>query len=1109
MPQKIERVVILGGGVGALCAAVGLTEVNKKRRSNKSSEPLYDIHLYQRGWRLGGKCASGRNEELGQRIEEHGLHIWAGFYTEAFSVMKTVINDLNERGLNENGAMSLENLFKRQNMILFRDRQVTDRLVTLPLYFQPNSSQPDAFPGVNSLWLQRDAFPSPSTVLSRITELLKVALGISGEFKNLPADLQNGLSMLEELPDELISELIELWEKTQNEDSKLHPVIEFLDFFINDEKIQSVNSLYTVSELATLVFEWTQTHRNQLVKLNPQMSMLVQVAEFVIASIVQSIKYNAIRIGPDGKLQTEFTRIDNWDIKAFLEEFDPILADNSVLLALFDYAFAFKDGDFNSPTASACSVLEAMIQLMLGYREGFFFKGLRGMGDILGTPIFKYLVANGTTFHFFHEVKELVPTQDGMKVDSIHLLKQAKVSGDNLYDPLVTVSSEAGSGFEPFDCWPSEPLWDQLENPDKTVDYESIYGPQPEAADSLVLERTKTLGDGGFDHVIFGISAGALNSLCPKMFEQKPWWKGTLGQMQTTRTQAFQVWFNEDMKTLNSALSPSIPDEPFFGNPADNIGPIVALCPEPFDTYSDMSQTLPAEAWPSSLRPKNVAYFCSPMKDKKIGGAPNDQTQANSLVESEARKWLDTNGPMLFPGLFQNDTDQNLNTAAIHFDPAGCDQVSDPLGQQYFRANIDPSERYVLSPPGNLNMRTESWNTGYSNLSFAGDWTKVAHINAGCVECAAMSGLDAAAALSREPITAETASEQVDVNKTFIEYGYTLYPPPAKAVSKNSWFHGFVFEAQREKLHDFLDKFLNRAAGYKRFQPIGEALSQVSNTFTSLAEIFEPLRDKIVLAISRNPDFSSPLSGYDFGAIAENDIGFWIPVAEFTRDNRMPIGYGMVPVYLFVDRGYAMICGRELWGMPKQYAEMTLPNDISDPFGPFVVNIYGLEALSPNSVGKDLSLLSLTGKANTEKVLQSPLDGTPSAKQILRCIAGQAVAESLQLEHALNAVGELGQAGVSLWPNFYMLKQFRSAESLTQACYQETIRAQVVPTKIKSMTFRTGSWTLNLPNVADIPIARDLGLINAHSCRDTSVNLHTDSCFSAEIDYSLSSGLKV
>ena len=54
----------------------------------------YDVTVYQLGWRLGGKGASGRNAEHGQRIEEHGLHIWFGFYENAFRVMRDAYEEL-------------------------------------------------------------------------------------------------------------------------------------------------------------------------------------------------------------------------------------------------------------------------------------------------------------------------------------------------------------------------------------------------------------------------------------------------------------------------------------------------------------------------------------------------------------------------------------------------------------------------------------------------------------------------------------------------------------------------------------------------------------------------------------------------------------------------------------------------------------------------------------------------------------------------------------------------------------------------------------------------------------------------------------------------------
>ena len=59
---------------------------------------------------------------------------------------------------------------------------------------------------------------------------------------------------------------------------------------------------------------------------------------------------------------------------------------------------------------------------------------------------------------------------------------------------------------------------------------------------------------------------------------------------------------------------------------------------------------------------------------------------------------------------------------------------------QFWRANVDPSERYVLSLPGTSQYRLAPDETGYENLVFAGDWTRCG-LNSGCVEAAVISGL--------------------------------------------------------------------------------------------------------------------------------------------------------------------------------------------------------------------------------------------------------------------------------------------------------------------------------------------------------------------------------
>lgn len=80
------RVAILGGGIAALTAAFEL--------SHPRQNGLYQVCLYQLGWRLGGKCASGRDLDTSLRVKEHGPHILFGFYDNAFSLLQECYQEL-------------------------------------------------------------------------------------------------------------------------------------------------------------------------------------------------------------------------------------------------------------------------------------------------------------------------------------------------------------------------------------------------------------------------------------------------------------------------------------------------------------------------------------------------------------------------------------------------------------------------------------------------------------------------------------------------------------------------------------------------------------------------------------------------------------------------------------------------------------------------------------------------------------------------------------------------------------------------------------------------------------------------------------------------------
>ena len=73
---------------------------------------------------------------------------------------------------------------------------------------------------------------------------------------------------------------------------------------------------------------------------------------------------------------------------------------------------------------------------------------------------------------------------------------------------------------------------------------------------------------------------------------------------------------------------------------------------------------------------------------------------------------------------------------------------------QFWTANLNPSDRYVLSLPGSIRYRVSPMDMDFDNLTVAGDWTATG-LDSGCIESAVMSGLLAAHALSGRPTLEE------------------------------------------------------------------------------------------------------------------------------------------------------------------------------------------------------------------------------------------------------------------------------------------------------------------------------------------------------------------
>jgi len=345
------------------------------------------------------------------------------------------------------------------------------------------------------------------------------------------------------------------------------------------------------------------------------------------------------------------------------------------------------------------------------------------MGDTVFTPLYEVLKKRGVKFEFFSRVRNLGLSEDGSRIETISVGRQATLKSGS-YDPLVDCENLA--------CWPSDPNYDQLVEGDalksQGINLESFWTPWPD-----VEEFELKLGQ-DFDLVVQGISLGAFPFICSELIAANDGWRQMVENVQTTRTQAMQLWLNKDIAGLG------------WTQPS----PILDAYVQPMNTWADMSQLIDRESWRPPNVVRSIAYYCGPM----VGGIPDPAdrgapAKALAEVKETGRKWLNGASGFLWPLATTLGSQTDLDFELLVDSAGGTgDQRYDA---QFWKANIDPSERYVLSVSGSLDYRLEPGKSGFDNLFLTGDWTRNG-FNAGCIEATVMAGMLAANAISGFPV---------------------------------------------------------------------------------------------------------------------------------------------------------------------------------------------------------------------------------------------------------------------------------------------------------------------------------------------------------------------
>lgn len=676
-----QKLAVLGGGLGSLASVFEITE-------QPDWQDRFDITIYQMGFRLGGKGASGRNAEIGDRIEEHGLHIWFGFYDNAFRMLRRCF----AAARRPPGAPIADwrEAFEPLDHIVLQEHIEGDWSPWTLLYpRRPGEPGDDGPASTPAEWVKQLATATLHLIesASRLTraETAKRPRGPIAILEH--ATFAGMLAALRGLQKLLVA---------ANDDAGLAGRIQ-------DGGLSRVRRRI-LAHLERSVGR-DEVARRLWIAIDLQLTILLGIVR-------------------DGLLTRGFDVINHLDFADWLRRHgaSELTATAAPICVGYDLVFAYEGGDTTRPRLAAGVALHGLLRIN-HYRGAVMWKMRAGMGDAVFAPLYEVLRARGVKFEFFHKVRNLALSADGKRVTAITMGRQSTIKGGGEYHPLVVVKG--------LQCWPDRPHLDQLVEGEAlkagSIDLESSWSPWRD------VETVELRAGEHFDSVILGIPPGALRSVASELIARKPEWRTMIDAVQTVCTHAFQLWTRPDLTGLGWHSADSTQ------------GPVHGGYTQPTNTWADMTHLRPFENWPATHSPGHIAYFCGPLSEPDYPGLddhafPERQRQR---VIGLAHDFLDRKVGHLWP---------LARGASGGFDYAHLVDIQDTPGRarlrsQLFKGNVEPTDRYTLSLPGTIQHRLRADGSGVDNLFLAGDWIDNG-FNAGCVEATVMSGMQCARAIT-------------------------------------------------------------------------------------------------------------------------------------------------------------------------------------------------------------------------------------------------------------------------------------------------------------------------------------------------------------------------
>jgi uncharacterized protein with NAD-binding domain and iron-sulfur cluster len=704
-----RKVAVLGGGVASIVTAYRLARDDHAR--------ALEITVYQMGHRLGGKCASGRAASDGQRNEEHGIHLLFGSYEAIWDVLAELWSELDRPA--SHPLATLDRCFLPQGQLCMAERS-DGRVSYWPFYGPPRGEHP---------WLARERrgggrAADPWGWPALLAEALE---GWLGALVALPATAP--------APEGVRRFLTGIWSVPRDAAGKI--LIAFEPLFV--ETRAALGRLWDLARelVATIAAQFGEARTSR--EHDGALDALLGRLEALVRSVLHGGWARYLRMlflihvaTVRGLLRDRprtWDDLDDLDLREWLTTrggLDAETAAGPCLELVYQTSFCYRDGAREQPSYAAGVALYTIARTLFDYQGawGYYFRA--PTGDVLFEPFYELLRRKyGVRFRFFHRVRAVVP--EGDRVERLELDVQARVragvspqEGTN-YDPLVEVRGLA--------AWPSEPRWELLDDEARLRghDFESYWD------DVEPVERKTLVRGRDFDDVVLGISVAALPIVAPALVAASPRWRAMIEAMPTVATANCQLFTKRT------------PDQ--LGAPRFLPGQQFAVCGDawPLANLADYSQ----QAWCEDPEVRGIVYasiaWPTPSVDACLAQADFPQVERERFYET-CKEWFERYLGDVLPGLVTRDDSGGRALAHDELVAPARARGEERLRAQFYRVNVDPTERYVLSIPGSTRHRLAADESGYRNLFLCGDWTRT-RINSGSVEAATLSAIACAAAV--------------------------------------------------------------------------------------------------------------------------------------------------------------------------------------------------------------------------------------------------------------------------------------------------------------------------------------------------------------------------